>query len=482
MERRTASRLGFALAVVVGVAVVAAGALGAEAGSASRAADGETGTIDDGERVAPPNDGITVVATDSNSWLGRESEGPRARAELFAVGPRGELLYYDDSHTRYWDVDPVPGTNATVEYVYADHLNASECGGESVCTRNGVERANLTTGEVTPVFDRVTPGKHSTRWHDADRIDDDRLAVADIANDRVFVVNTSTGVVEWAWSAQSEFRVNDSGGPYPEDWTHLNDVEVLEDGRIVASLRNHDQVVFLDRETGLIENWTLGADGRHEVLYEQHNPDYIPEERGGPALLVAGSENDRIVEYRRADGEWERTWAWSDDRLAWPRDADRLPDGSTLVTDSNGNRVLEVAENGSVVWELEVAFPYEAERLGTGDESAGGPARSGTDANETDGTPSRTDGGPNGTATADSGAGGGESGDGAAGDRLDLESLGSDLPANAVRYVLPVWMGVPELLGLALASLSALAWLAAEWRWSSISVGVRSPVSLERRR
>ena len=462
MDGRMVVRLVLVLAVVLGGAVAVAGALGTQSGSATRAAD-----LERGERVAPPSGGTTVVATDSNTWLGKESDGPRAKSELFAVGPQGELVYYNDTHTRYWDVDPVPGTQTTVEYVYADHLNASECGGESVCTRNGVERVNLTTGEVTHVFSRVTPGKHSTRWHDVDRLDDSRLVVADIGNDRVFVVNTTTGIVEWSWNAQSEFPVAGSGGPYPEDWTHLNDVEILDDGRFMASLRNHDQIVFLDRETGLVENWTLGEDGSHGIVYEQHNPDYIPEARGGPSVLVADSENDRVVEYHRTDGEWERTWTWRDDHLAWPRDADRLPDGRTLVTDSNGNRVLEVAENGSVVWEMDVAFPYEAERLDTGDESAGGPARNGTGAGGDSGATT------NGTVAPADGEGGSDG------------LLGSLVPGplvNAVRYVLPVWMGAPELLGLVVASLAALLWVALEWRWSRFGIRVRSPVGLERRR
>jgi hypothetical protein len=464
MDGRTAARLGLALAILLGGATVVAGALGTETGSATRAAD-----LQAGDRIAPPSGATTVVATDSNTWLGKGSDGPRAEAELFAVGPDGELIYYNDTHTRYWDVDPISGTEATVEYVYADHLNASDCGGESVCTRNGVERVNLTTGEVTPVFSRVTPGKHSTRWHDADRIDDSRLAVADIANDRVFVVDTTTGIVEWSWNAQSEFPVTESGGPYPEDWTHLNDVEVLDDGRLMASLRNHDQVVFLDRETGLIEDWTLGEDGAHGIVYEQHNPDYIPAERGGPSVLVADSENDRVVEYHRSGEDWERTWTWRDDGLAWPRDADRLPDGGTLVTDSNGNRVLEVAENGSVVWEMDVAFPYEAERLDTGDESTGGPARNGTNPGAD----------PEMTAVADGTATPAGEADGEGGSLLG--SLGSGPLVNAVRYVLPVWMGGPEILGLVVASLAALLWIALEWRWSSLGVTVRAPVGLERR-
>ena len=52
---------------------------------------------------------------------------PPSNGELVAFNPNGSVRYYNDTHTRYWDVDPVPGTEATVEYAYADHLDASEC-------------------------------------------------------------------------------------------------------------------------------------------------------------------------------------------------------------------------------------------------------------------------------------------------------------------------------------------------------------------
>ena len=77
--------------------------------------------------IVPPSNGTTVITDDSNTWIGRESENPRSKGELTAFNPNGSVRYYNDTHTRYWDVDPVPGTEATVEYAYADHLNASEC-------------------------------------------------------------------------------------------------------------------------------------------------------------------------------------------------------------------------------------------------------------------------------------------------------------------------------------------------------------------
>jgi hypothetical protein len=450
MRSRTAARVCLACLLVGSLVVV--GQAYATRSPAVTAEGPET-------TAAAPREGMTVVATDSNTWLGQASDGPRANAELLAVAPDGSVAYHDDSHTRYWDVDPVPNTTRTVEYVYADHLNASECGGETVCTRNGIERVNLSTGEVTPVYSRLTPGKHSSRWHDADRRSPTRYVVADIAQDRVVVVNTTTGVVEWAWDAQSAYDTRTTGGPYPEDWTHLNDVEVLPDGRIQVSLRNHDRVVYLDRETGLLENRTLG-NGSHDVLYEQHNPDYLANGTGPPSTLVADSENNRVVEYRRTDDGWQRSWTWSDDRLQWPRDADRLPNGHTLVTDSNGDRVVEVDEDGTVVWSLPVAFPYEAERLGTGDESTGGPPT-----------------GEAGLAGRVGDEGADESTDAAESESDD--SLAGPL-ANSVFYVLPAWMGLPATIATVLAVPVTLGWLLAEWRWSRYRLSVRSPVSLGR--
>ncbi|WP_324663325.1 arylsulfotransferase family protein [Haloarcula sediminis] len=455
-------RVAFALVSLLCVAALVGGYATAEADASLAGSDsaGEAGSDNDtNERVVPPRDNVTVVATDSTAFITDEGDGPRKRAELVAFAPNGSVYYRNESHTRYWDVDPVAGTAATVEYVYADHLAPEDCHSGSVCTRNGIERVNLTTGNVTHVYARITPGKHSTRWHDADRIGEDRLLVADIARDRAFVVNTTTEQITWSWDAQTDFET-ESGGPYPEDWTHINDVESVElDGRetVMVSVRNHDQVVFIDTETGLRENWTLGSDGDHDTLYEQHNPDFIPEERGGPAVLVADSENGRVVEYQRANGSWEQSWEWRDQRLTWVRDADRLPNGHTLVTDSNGDRVLELDANGSVVWSSTVGFPYESERLGTGDESAGGESAAAL------GLPGRTPSAENRSAVSDAAA------------------LLPKPVVNGIAYLLPGWVGPVEALAAAGLVVVLPVWAVVEWRRRAFEVHLRWPVQIRNR-
>lgn len=403
---------------------------------------------------APPTDNHTII-----------TESGRA-GTITAYAPDGEIVYYNNSRTKYFDVDPVEGDQLIVEYTATDtiHTEGPMCS-DPPCARNVLERANLKTGEVGVLYERYDYKEHAGEWHDADRINETHVLIADIVADQVFIVNTDTEVVEWLWDAQSEFPI-EGGGPYPEDWAHINDVEYIEEGtnqgRVMVSLRNQDQVVLLDPEEGLQEEWTLGAEDNYDIMFEQHNPDYIPESRGGPAIIVSDSENGRVQEFQYEDGKWTRTWEWSDDRMQWPRDADRLPNGNTLVTDTHGNRVMEIAPDGTIEWQVESTLPYEAERLETGDESAGGHS-----AREL-GLESQT-------------------ADGASGDNgLNVLAALANVAQlivpnqvyNGILFVSPVWMGRPEFAIAGVAILTGFAWsgLEIKWRLRDAEIGLRLPV------
>jgi len=415
---------------------------------------GVTTATEEGVPEAPPTENYTVV-TESARY-----------GTIIAYAPNGSVAYYNNTHTKYFDVDPVENESMTVEYVATDtvHTEGPHCQ-DPPCARNVIERANLSTGEVTELYVRYVPEENAAEWHDADRVNETHVVLADMVDDEVYMIDTETEMLEWTWEAQSDFPV-DEGGPYPGDWAHINDVEVLDDGRVMVSLRNQDQVVFIDPETGMQENMTLGEDGNHDIQYEQHNPDYIPEERGGPAVIVADSENARVQEFQRENGNWTRTWEWSDERMQWPRDADRLPNGNTLITDTNGKRVIEVNESGDIVWQVELSHPYDAERLGTGDESTGGQSARAL------GLESRTGNG------VDEDRGGFS---------LSVFQAVSDvvrslLPSrvvNAIIYVGPTWMGHAEFGAASVALLAGLTWSSLELRWFLRSRGVtfRSPIA-----
>ncbi len=449
--------------LVLSSAVLASGATGDELSTAAK---------EDVPR-APPTDGHTVI-----------TESGRA-GTITAYAPDGSTLYYDNERTKYFDVGPVEGDPLTVEYVATDtsHSEGPTCG-EPPCARNVIERVDLETGETEVLYERYDYTETAAEWHDADRIGENRFVVADMVDDQVFIVNTETELIEWMWDAQADFPL-DEGGPFPGDWAHINDVEYIEsegdpmDGNIMVSMRNQNQVVFIDPEEGLQDEWTLGEQDDRSILYQQHNPDYIPEERGGPAIVVADSENAHVEEYQREGGKWIQTWEWSDERMQWPRDADRLPNGNTLISDSHGNRVFEVNPEGEIVWAVESTLPYEAERLETGDESAGGQSAQAL------GLESRT--------PSEDGSDGGESAESESGFGFDpvgavvglFDSVGTFVESllphrihNAILFISPVWMTTPHFAAVGAAILTALAWVGTEltWQLRDAGIGARLPV------
>ena len=377
---------------------------------------------------------VTVVATQGVA----ESD---ATGELLALTGEREIAYRNSTLQTYFDVDPVPDEPYVVEYVGAERLTGAACADVSTdtCSRNVYERVNLRTDETTRLWSRTTPRIPSNRYHDIDRVNETHIAVADIYDDAVYTIELATGAEPWRWTADEAY--DRSSGGAAGDWTHINDVEAVADGRFMASLRNQDAVVFVRPGEGLLAGQTIGADGAHDTLYEQHNPDYIPESAGGPSVPIADSENRRVVEYQRRDGEWVQTWAWTDARLQWPRDADRLPDGSTLVTDSHGDRVIEVAPDGSVLWSATVRLPYEAERLATPAESGGGPALAPDDAG------------------VDPSAGL------FASPSYTLRTGIPQLVPNGLLYVAPSWILYPELLVASALALALFGWGVTELWW-----------------
>ncbi|MDD2666886.1 MAG: hypothetical protein PHI74_07865, partial [Methanocellales archaeon] len=52
--------------------------------------------------------------------------------------------------------------------------------------------------------------------------------------------------------------------------------------------------------------------------------------------------------------------------LFWPSEADRLPNGNTLISDTDNSRVIEVAPDGTIVWQYSGANAFDADRLPDG--------------------------------------------------------------------------------------------------------------------
>jgi hypothetical protein len=328
--------------------------------------------------VTQPANGTTVISVQGMRW---GDEGGWKPAKLVGVGPGGEIRWVHNSTEQYdavwgYDVDPLANGNVFVTATVSGH-------------RTLVYELNPRTQETvwSHTFDLADT-------HDADLINGgEEILVANMRNynataerndDRLFVYNRTTDEITWEWRFDDHYdrdklEENDPQREnYTDDWTHVNDVDEIGDGLYLASPRNFDQAIVVNRSTNEIA-MKLGEDGNTDVLNQQHNPDYLESENGTPTILVGDSENDRIAEYANPDGDltngtgWERTWTLEGD-LNWPRDADRLPDGNTLVTDSANHRVVEVNPEGEIVWEFYAPWlVYDAARVSVPGEHATGP-------------------------------------------------------------------------------------------------------------
>lgn len=337
---RTTARLAAAVLVVLLLAPTATSAVLGSEQPTPVAADGADATNTTGS--------LTVVAAQGDDL----STGGDSRVAVIDTDAE-RVIWQTTRYSTYYDVDPL--NESTLLYTAHD---------DNMTTYAIVH--NWRTGEV---YDRFVVAAGA---HDVDYLGDGRYVYTDGKSHRVVVLNRTTDEVIWVYDFTEQFPPTTGGGPdssYAGDFTHVNDVDVADDGSaFLVSPRNFDRVLLIDRETKETR-WTLGEEDNYSRLYEQHNPQLVT--TSPPTVLVADSENDRIVEYRRVDGEWTLVWSFARD-LRWPRDADRLPNGNTLLVDTR--YAMEVTPSREVVWRVRVPkFLYDVERIGLGDEPTGPP-------------------------------------------------------------------------------------------------------------
>jgi hypothetical protein len=232
---------------------------------------------------------------------------------------------------------------------------------------------------------------HNSEVHDIEMLPSGEVLVVDMVAERVFAVDES-GEITWQWNASEWYTPPDDPGS--RDWLHMNDVDRIGEDRYLVSVRNANQLVVLERGGGVVDvineddggsdttclengqgnqnRLVPGADGDvpcgdTDVFSEQHNPQWL----GNGRVLVADSENDRVVEVWNRSGEWEVVWELDSANgigFRWPRDVDLLENGNYLITDSLNNRVVEVTRDGETVWGVRPGdIPYEADRMNGGE-------------------------------------------------------------------------------------------------------------------
>ena len=180
------------------------------------------------------------------------------------------------------------------------------------------------------------------------------------ANGRIWadylVELTKDGKKVWEWRTWEHL----DPGEYPipliqnerSEWTHGNAIAEMADGNLLVSFRNISTVVKIDRKSGRVV-WKLGA----PALSGQHAPVSLPNGNilifdNGPTRLDQTFPSSRVIEVNPATNEI--VWKYQDanrfysDRIS---NAQRLPNGNTLINEGMFGRFFEVTPAGEVLWE-----------------------------------------------------------------------------------------------------------------------------------
>jgi len=169
---------------------------------------------------------------------------------------------------------------------------------------------------------------------------------------------TTDGRIVWQWRSWEHLdpvkdvitAVQDNR----DEWTHGNSIFEMADGNILLSFRHISTVVMINRQTGAIY-WKLGA----PPLSGQHAPYILANGNmllfdNGPHRLDASFPFSRILEIDPATKNI--VWKYQEARTSnffSPRisNAQRLPNGNTLINEGLFGRFFEVTPQGDVVWE-----------------------------------------------------------------------------------------------------------------------------------
>lgn len=138
------------------------------------------------------------------------------------------------------------------------------------------------------------------------------------------------------------------------EWTHCNSAEELPNGNFLVSFRTTSTVAEIHRETGDLV-WSIGA----PLLAQQHAPTLLP--NGNILIFDNGTHRiDHYLPYSRVleinPVTHQVHWSYQDALIVdfyspLTANAQRLPNGNTLIVEATFGRIFEVNAEKDVVWE-----------------------------------------------------------------------------------------------------------------------------------
>jgi hypothetical protein len=220
-------------------------------------------------------------------------------------------------------------------------------------------------------------------WFDVE-YDPDKPPIS-LLGDVIQEVDAVTGELVWEWRLRDHVdpvQHHDADRIWTRDWSHCNTVRMYPDyeydgGTYDAVLLNSRRLFtfwMIDRDSGEIL-WSCGEHGTirgepppgdylftdaHDVAMFEHNR-FILYDNGNEHIPPTSRALELVVDPEA--GTVEDVWSWTEPDFLmfdfWGGDANRLPNGNTLVTNVTRGRLVEVTPSGETVWEMIMHGPIE---------------------------------------------------------------------------------------------------------------------------
>lgn len=186
--------------------------------------------------------------------------------------------------------------------------------------------------------------------HGGESVIDDNVVLLDSAGKELAFISLLKAFERSEFGAQ---WLVDYPFPDDEDIFHTNSIEIIyREGRVhlLLSIRSINTVALLDVASGKIV-WALAGrwHKQHEAQFVDGN--LLLFDNLGPTEERDGPEQSRVIEIDISTGGliWSFTEPGFFTRRAGAQQ--RLPNGNTLITESEAGRVIEVTRDGRIVWE-----------------------------------------------------------------------------------------------------------------------------------
>ncbi|NNE43456.1 MAG: hypothetical protein HKN12_04555 [Gemmatimonadetes bacterium] len=147
-------------------------------------------------------------------------------------------------------------------------------------------------------------------------------------------------------TAKTEGDILHTNSLYILDGARSAESSAFSRGNVLVSMRELNTLAVVDLETESVV-WAHQSD-----YYRQHDARPLP---GGNLLLLDNGEfASRVLEMDPVQDRTVWSYTGTDDAPFFTATcglADRLPNGNTLITESDPGRALEVTPDGTIVWE-----------------------------------------------------------------------------------------------------------------------------------